>query len=288
MTDRSMYWVDASSNNEPIDIAAYAAAGHEHIALKATEGLFYEWENGHAIQDQAHAHGLTVDRYHWVRPDSGTAKQQAAFFVGKVATHMKPGDGWFPDWERSKNYTTGQYVPDPPDPQWAEFLAELVAEVERLLEARLSFPLERRLYTGNWYLDGKPHMQAEARKFDVVLSDYTTSSDDAMDNRFTLNLAARQFTSVALVAGFSRPVDYNRWLKPREPADPMEDVMAMYKDKADFEASLKQIVEGAVNDRIDNLLEDYDGTPSRIRTFVRRIGPKGYVEPTAHPKADDK
>jgi hypothetical protein len=75
---------------------------------------------------------------------------------------------------------------------------------------------------------------------------------------------------------------------PTHATDPMEDVMAMYKDKAAFEASLKQIVETAVNDRIDNLLEDYDGTPSRIRTFVRRIGPHGYVEPTAHPKQDDK
>lgn len=70
--------------------------------------------------------------------------------------------------------------------------------------------------------------------------------------------------------------------------DPMEDVMAMYKDKAAFEASLKQIVETAVNDRIDNMLEDYDGTPSRIRTYLNRVGPNGYDEPTTLPKDGHK
>lgn len=73
------------------------------------------------------------------------------------------------------------------------------------------------------------------------------------------------------------------------PAHEEDDPMAgMFKNKADFEASVAKVVEKVVNDRIDNLLEDYDGTPSRIRTYFRRLKNGSYVEPTAKPKTDDK
>lgn len=266
MTDRSLYWVDASSNNEPINLTAYAAAGHKHIALKATEGITYEWTNGHAIHDQAHFLELTVDRYHWVRPDSGTAKQQAAFFVGKVVGHMKPGDGWFPDWETSTNYATGQPVPDPPDAEWAQFMADFIAESDRLFKARLSFPLAKRLYTADWYLDGKPHMQTEARKHELVLAEYNGVTQPT--NRFGMpNVSAHQFTDNATVAGFPRPVDYNVWLKVPKPA---EEGFVMDKDaKSRFDQLEKDIAD--LREHVDNLFSHgHDGDPDQLAAIVRQ------------------
>jgi GH25 family lysozyme M1 (1,4-beta-N-acetylmuramidase) len=191
-------FADISSNNPLPFLGDYKAAGHKHICRKVSEGTGYHWLAGDTVADQAHAHGLAVGHYHWLRPEQ-SATAQAAYFVTLVRPHLKPGDWLMADFERTAN------VADPADVIRAAQLEQFTTEVHKQLP---TFPLY--VYTGNWYLDGKPHCQAAVRKWPVVMSNY--SGDATLPNPYRLNYVAWQFTDRAHVAGFSQPVDYNRWL----------------------------------------------------------------------------
>lgn len=191
------FWVDVSSNNPMPNVAEYAAAGHTHICRKVSEGTGYHWAAGDGLADQAHQHGLTVGHYHWLRPDTHP-ELQADHFVSLLAGHTRPGDCLMTDFERSP-------VPDPGDATRAQQLATFNQRV------RQAFPsLDLHVYTGNWYLDGRPKMQAECRRWPVVMSDY--SGRDTLPNPYGLTYVGWQFTDHADVTGCPAPVDYNRWL----------------------------------------------------------------------------
>ena len=55
--------------------------------------------------------------------------------------------------------------------------------------------------------DVRTACQAEARRWDVVMSDYTSAT---LPNPYGLRYVAWQFTATARVAGFAGPVDLNR------------------------------------------------------------------------------
>jgi len=194
----STQFVDCSSNNPIPNVAAYKAAGHRTLCRKVSEGTGYHWIEGDGLTDVCHKAGLTVGHYHWLRPDS-SATAQAAFFVACVKPHLKPGDWLMTDFERT------QGAADPADVSRAAQLHEFNTYVTTHLPG---YPLY--VYTGNWYLDGKPHCQAECRRWPVVMSDY--SGRVALPNPYRLNYVAWQFTDRARVAGFGASVDYNRWL----------------------------------------------------------------------------
>lgn len=206
-------FVDISSNNDPADIAAYAAAGYRGIAIKCTEGGSYTYFEGNTHHAEAHKHGLIVGRYAWPRPDGPSAVTQADYFVNAVKPYLKSGDFVFPDWETSYNYTTHQPVPDPPDATWAKFMKTFTKRIRKRLAAELDFPVPLVLYTANWYLEGKPRMIRVAKKFLVIIADYVSPAGKP-NNRFGLNLTAHQFTSSATIAGFPRPVDCNVLIAP--------------------------------------------------------------------------
>lgn len=200
----ALQFVDCSSNNPLPNVRAYAAAGHRHLCRKVSEGVGYHWFEGDALADHAHQAGLHVGHYHWLRPDA-SATAQAAFFVTSVKSHLHEGDWLMTDFERTPG------VADPADISRAAQLHEFNAYVRQHLPG---YPLY--VYTGNWYLDGKPHSQAECRRWPVVMSDYSGAAH--MPNPYQLNYVAWQFTDRAKVAGFSSPVDYNRWLISPKPA----------------------------------------------------------------------
>lgn len=199
-------WVDCSSNNALPNLGAYAAAGHKWLARKVSEGTGYHWQEGDGVADQAHAHGLHVVHYHWLRPEF-SAVAQANYFVSLLAGHTQPGDKVMNDFERSP-------VPDPNDAVRAAQLRDFNNRVQLL---RPDLPVI--VYTGNWYLDGRPAMQAECRRWDVVMSDY--SGVTPLRNPYGLRYVAHQFTDHATVAGFPTPVDYNRWLATQQQEDDM-------------------------------------------------------------------
>lgn len=198
MTNAAERFADISSNNPIPDLKAYAAVGHRHICRKVSEGTGYHWIEGDQVADRAHAAGLTVGHYHWLRPDQ-SATAQAAFFIGLVKSHLMPQDWLMTDFERTA---------DAADPGDYERALQLRTFNNLVKQALPGHPLY--VYTGNWYLDGKPHMQAECRRWPVVMSDYSGKAE--LPNPYELKYVAWQFTDHANVAGFSAPVDYNRWL----------------------------------------------------------------------------
>lgn len=191
-------FVDLSSNNPLPDLAAYKAAGHKHLCRKVSEGVGYHWAEGDTLADQAHRIGLRVGHYHWLRPDSA-ATAQAAYFVTLLKGHLEPGDWLMCDFEATAGAS------DPADVSRAAQLHDFCVYVQSHLPEHPLF-----VYTGNWYLDGKPHCQAETRRWPVVMSDY--SGADTLPNPYRLHYVAWQFTDHADVAGLSAPVDYNRWI----------------------------------------------------------------------------
>jgi GH25 family lysozyme M1 (1,4-beta-N-acetylmuramidase) len=224
--DLSTYWTDLSSNNAWPDLAAYKRAGHKSVMLKATEGTGYAWWGGNDLADQAHDIGLAVGRYAWVRPDSSAA-DQADFFLNVIDGHTAPGDWLMNDFELTAA------AADPPDEQRAQ---QAVDFNESVSQAKPDLPLV--IYTGNWYLYGKPHCQQACRQFPVVMSDYSGSAQPGQQspppNPYRLTYAAHQFTSSGAVPGVPGRVDYNYWLEgfgarpapPQKPQETGDDTMA--------------------------------------------------------------
>lgn len=247
MTDRSLYFADISSNNPLPNLAAYVAAGHKWLARKVTEGTGYRWFEGDAVADEAHQRGLHLFHYHWLTPEPVSA--QAASFIGAVKAHLKPGDKLMTDFERSPQ-------PDPVD----SIRAAQIRDFNHLVTTALP-DNELTVYTGNWYLDGKPACQAETRRWPVILSDYTDAADEQINNRYGLDLIVRQLTDRATVPGFSAPVDYNHWLKPPKEEDDMPKWMDDFTSKNDF---MEAIADAVLNREV----KAKDGTKATIAHFI--------------------
>lgn len=193
-------WVDVSSNNPYPDIAAYASAGYTHICRKVSEGTGYHWAEGDTLTDQAHARGLTVGHYHWLRPDQDPTAQ-ADYFHALIVGRTRPGDVLMTDFEATS---------DAPDPSDAARAGQLRAFNQRVRARMPLLPLH--VYTGNWYLAGKPACQAEVRRSPVVISFYDPGDPP---NPYGLDYVAVQYTDRATVPGITAPVDCNRWVAGR-------------------------------------------------------------------------
>lgn len=191
-------YADVSSNNGTIDVAAYKASGHTSLMVKATEGVGYTWYGGQSTAEWVHKLGLTVGWYGWIRPDFDPAAQ-ADYFTHAVRPLLKPGDVLMGDFEATAN------VSDPPDQVRAQQLRTWATRVGNTLPDH-----ELLVYTGNWYLDGKPAMQAECRRWPIVMSDYSGVS--VLPNEYRLTYVAWQWTDTATVPGVPGQCDYNRLL----------------------------------------------------------------------------
>lgn len=250
-------FVDCSSNNPIPDLAAYKQAGHTHICRKVSEGVGYHWFEGDAVASRAHQLGLRVGHYHWLRPDS-SATAQAAFFVAIVKDQVKPGDWLMADFEQ----TSG--VGDPSDVERAAQLHAFNTYVRQHLPA---YPLF--VYTGNWYLAGKPHCQAEARNWPIVMSDY--SNITTLPNPYRLRYVAWQFTQTATVAGFSGHVDYNRWIT--QPPLPETEFTVDAAAKARFDQLDGEVaaVRAIADDLPKTITSRVDGKPYALPAYYQGL-----------------
>lgn len=217
---RAKLYADLSSNNAAPDLAAYAAAGHKRISLKATEGVGYTWFAGNTLHAAAHRHSLGVERYGWLRPEYSPI-EQADYFLDAIGAYMRRDDDWCCDFERSYNYSTGHPVPET-DAERADQLTKFMRRVAS--KAPAAWRGEGRVYTGNWYLaELGPASQAAIRRFPVVMSDY--SGVATLPNPYSLDYVAWQFTDHATVPGIAGTVDYNRLLV--SPTPPTEEEITM-------------------------------------------------------------
>lgn len=191
-------YVDCSSHNGTPDLGAYWAAGHRALMFKATEGTGYAWSAMPGLAAEWHAMGGRAGYYHWLYATEG-ARAQHDFFWSHVAPVFRPGDWLMTDFE------------DVEPARWRDDATHLA--VLNDFNHRCAAHAEVHTYTGNWYLHDLPLCAAYLRSQLVVMSDY---SHPAPGNPYSLTYSAHQFTDRAVVAGFPRPVDYNRWL--RQPA----------------------------------------------------------------------
>lgn len=266
-------FADISDNNPLPDLARYAAVGHRHICRKATEGISYHWFQGDDVADHAHRLGLIVGHYHWLRPDS-SATAQAAFFVAAVKPHLHDGDWLMTDFEATSGVSDGSDV---------ERAAQLHQFNTYVHDKLPGYPLYT--YTGNWYLDGKPHCQAECKRWPVVMSDYSGVS--TLPNPYGLRYVAWQFTDHAQVAGFTAPVDYNRWLTAPKPA-PNDPNWSDTVTKDELEKMIDERAEEIAAQGLRSVLLGGDHAPFTEKKYGRLVHPKGVddrLDALEHPKA---
>lgn len=201
-----MNFGDFSSNNGVINVAAYTPR-RTWISLKRTEGTGYAWTGSDQLVRDAHDHNLHVIHYHFLRPDQAP-DAQAAFFLDHSAG-VRAGDVFMVDLEATAGTS------DPADGARAAQLSTFIHTVHL---SRPGMPVL--VYTGNWYLDGKPQLTAQVARHPVILADYTLSIWQRrmrrFNNRHRLSVWALQYTDKAKLPGVPGPCDANVWI--RKPA----------------------------------------------------------------------
>lgn len=192
-------YVDISSHNGTPDLQAYWNDGHRTLCLKATEGTGYAWQQMPALAQQWHSLGPDAQCifYHWLYGTFSGALQ-FSWFWAHVSPVFRTGDRLMTDFE------------DVDPSRWTSDAthAKVVQEFNALCDQRAP----TMDYAPSWYLNNMPLCVAyfATRKM-WVPSDY---SHDPPLNPYGFNPVAHQFTDRATVAGFSGPVDYNRWITP--------------------------------------------------------------------------
>jgi len=203
-------YCDLSHHQAAVNLTAYAAAGHDRIMLKATEGTGFL--DGMFASRWAQAGQLRLARgaYHFLRNDLPGAQQWAWFAKCLTAAGgLRPGDWLCVDVEDTN-------TPAGAAPCARAFTAAAVTAGQATGQ----------VYTGKWYAD--PH-GVTAAIFPpgwrwLWLSDYTPGQADGaieLPNGWTRpQVVARQSTDKATVPGVTGGCDYSRvlhdWLQPED------------------------------------------------------------------------
>ena len=202
-------FADLSHHNAAVDLAAYAAAGHTRVALKATEGTGWTDSTFASRWALAGRLGLRRGAYHFARTaTSGGAQADFLLRVVDAAGGMSAGDWLVLDLEDNSSSAAMARA-------WTfatEFAERMVA---RGHETGL-------IYTGRWYATPAgitPGILPPGWRR-LWLSDYGTVSDGAVRLPAGWSrdqVAARQYTNAATVPGITGPADYSRiindWLE---------------------------------------------------------------------------
>lgn len=146
------YFTDTSSNNGPVDLAAYAKAGHRLIGIKATEGQSYSNPHHANTALAAHSHGLVVIHYHFCRPrGSADVYAEARNFMRHTG----------PVWQRGDIAVLDLEVrPGEPGFSAARYLLLLANHIE------VAHGIKVYVYTGLAYLqESKPALRVGSRMF---------------------------------------------------------------------------------------------------------------------------
>ncbi len=210
-------FADLSHHQSIVDLAAYARAGHDRVALKATEGLSYVDPTFTARWRQAGQLGLARVVYHFARAANSGAAEFDHFLATVAAGGIGPRDWLCLDAEdiTAPARATGHA---------AEFTNRAAARgISRGL-----------VYTGRWFADPN-RLTASVlapgwRR--LWLSDYTPGQpDDQVEipaGWTRTQLAARQHTDRATVPGVAGGCDYSRvladWLTSTPDPTPEDDV----------------------------------------------------------------
>lgn len=212
MTD----FADVSSYQAGADLAAYAAAGHDRILIKATEGTSYTNPYFAGWWLAAGRLGLARGAYHYATPSRSAGAAEADRFAAVVqaAGGLGPRDWVCLDAEDPKD-TSGH-------------AAAHAAELCRRLAAAHGMSTGL-VYTGTWWA-GPAGLTAEMlppgwRR--LHLSDYGHGPDEAMrlpPGWARDQVVVRQYASTASQPGIPGPSDRNRVLREWLPTVHAEEV----------------------------------------------------------------
>ncbi len=196
-------FADISHHQGVVDLAKYKAAGHDRIIMKATEGTGFTDPLFNSNWVEAGRLGLKRTAYHFQRARFNGADEFDHFYAAvQEAGGLRAGDWLCLDTEDTDTPSRGAA-------NAKEFTARAVARGVK----------EGLVYTGRWY--GLPNgikatiFPTGWRK--LWISDYTPGQADTAVELWPgwtrAQVAARQYTDRATVAGVTGRCDYNRVLK---------------------------------------------------------------------------
>lgn len=204
-----MDFADISSHQAGTDLAAYAAAGHDRILLKATEGLTYTNPYFAGWWRRAGQLGLARGAYHYALPSTCGGTEAADRFLAVVQAAGGVGSR---DW-----LTLDAEDPAENGPKAARYAVDFCRHLEAL-----GHPAGH-LYSGTWYLQpaGITAAMLPAGWRRLHLANYSRVPDMTMPLPACWNrdqVVVRQYTSTARQSGIPGPSDRNRvlheWLAP--------------------------------------------------------------------------
>ncbi|HEX2043883.1 MAG TPA: GH25 family lysozyme [Acidimicrobiales bacterium] len=209
-----IYGADISGHQRGFDFGAYAGAGHRWICIKQTEGLTWPDQDDpeeaallRTMRDDAHAAGLAVILYHFIRPQPGrTGRQEAEHFLSFIGD-LRTGEGVMIDdeWEGAlKGEAHEDFVLD--------FL-DTVEERHPELRGKVLY------YSYAPYLAQVSTARC-ATRMPLWIAAYGPNDGGEHPDSVKLDRWPRytiwQFTSNRQIAGFGGGVDYNRLEVPLE------------------------------------------------------------------------
>lgn len=202
----ALYGADISAYQAGFDFRAYSAS-HQWISIKQTEGLTWPNEDQptadllRQMREDAHAAGLSVILYHFLRPQNGrTGAQEAQHFIDFVGD-LRPNEGVMIDDEWS-NAVKGTAHED--------FVISFLDTVEGRWPGIAGKVL---YYSYAPYLAGVPTGRC-VQRMPLWIAAYGNNDGGEHPESVRLDRWERaaiwQFTSNALLPGYSGRVDYNR------------------------------------------------------------------------------
>lgn len=146
---------DVSSNNGSVDIAAYRAAGHVLLAIKATEGEGFVSPTHRQWATECGRHGVGVLHYHFARPDTGSDPEAEARFFLEAALPLAGGRDYLSlDLERATPQGWAH------DPAWSRTFDEYVRAHSRF--ATILYANRSTLQAGSGWLSKAPERYWDA------------------------------------------------------------------------------------------------------------------------------
>jgi len=184
---------------DQINLREYQRAGHQVIAMKATEGVTYRDSEFSSRWALAGALGLTRWAYHYARPGTkgNTPQAEAANFatVVKAAGPIKSSDRFVLDWEDEKFTSNGD--------EWVRsFIGELA---HRGITLRV-------IYGGGYYIAETLSVwpsDSNGHALRYWHAQYSSTPESAVPPMARPFLRAVQFTDKKKCPGISNPCDYN-------------------------------------------------------------------------------
>lgn len=175
-TGNARYFADISGYQTNVNLGTYKQAGHQRIAIKASEGNDFKSDSFIPRWRQARTLGLERWAYHFARPSQNDPRVEARYFVGYVkAQGLYAGDSLVLDWEDPDFHSTGN--------RW---VADFADEVKKLTGRQLEV-----LYSYGSYLSS--HTSVIPAKF-YWHAAYTSNPESNVPGFARAKLTAVQYT----------------------------------------------------------------------------------------------